>query len=350
MSISPAVRGIPIRTRSGRLSIRLDVRAAVACLIMLVAIIAIGVVGMTSGDYPLTAAEVVDTLLGQGPPGAEFIVLELRLPRLLTALLVGSAFGISGAIMQRLTDNPLGSPDIIGFTAGSATGALIVIVLTNGGMMAVAGGALAGGVVTSILIYLLAFKGGVQGYRLVLIGIGMSAMLYAANDYLITHASLQDAIAAAAWQVGGLNGRGWEHVEPVALALLVLLPFAVYFSHRLSILQMGDDTAKALGVSVESTRLVLVLVSVFLAAIATAAAGPIAFIALAAPQIARRVAGSPAAGTFSSALMGALLLVGSDLAVQRWASDTQLPVGIATGVLGGLYLAWLLAYEWRRRR
>jgi iron complex transport system permease protein len=350
MSVSPSVRGVPIRTRHGRLSIRLDVRASVTCVVLLAAILAIGVVSMTTGDYPLTVPEVIDTLLGQGPPGAEFIVLELRLPRLLAALLVGSAFGISGAIMQRLTDNPLGSPDIIGFTAGSATGALVVIVMTNGGMMAVAGGALAGGVVTSILIYLLAFKGGVQGYRLVLIGIGISAMLYAANEYLITHASLQDAIAAAAWQVGGLNGRGWEHVEPVGWALLALLPFATYFSHRLSILQMGDDTAKALGVSVESTRLVLVMVSVALAAIGTAAAGPIAFVALASPQIARRIAGSPVAGPLSSGLMGALLLVGSDLAVQRLFSDVQLPVGIATGVLGGLYLAWLLAYEWRRRR
>jgi iron complex transport system permease protein len=316
---------------------------------MSVMVLGIAVVTMTTGDYPLTVSEVVGTLLGQGPPGAEFIVLELRLPRLLAALMVGAAFGISGAIMQRLTDNPLGSPDIIGFTMGSATGALTVIVLTDGGMMVVAGGALAGGIVTSILIYLLAFKRGVQGFRLVLIGIGMSAMLYATNQYLITHASLQDAIAAAAWEVGGLNGRGWEHVEPLAWSLLGLLPFAVYFSHRLSILQMGDDTAKALGVRVETTRLVLVAVSVFLAAIGTATAGPIAFVALAAPQIARRLTGSPVAGPLSSGLMGAMLLMASDLAVQRLPSDTQLPVGIATGVIGGVYLAVLLASEFRRR-
>ncbi|SMD24433.1 FecCD family ABC transporter permease [Kibdelosporangium aridum] len=347
MSVNTAVRGRPIRI--SRLSLRLDIRATVTCLIMTAAIIGLGFLSMTTGDYPLTVPEVVDTVLGQGPPGADFIVMELRLPRLLAGLLVGAAFGISGAIMQRLTDNPLGSPDIIGFTAGSATGALSVIVLTDGGMMLTAGGALAGGIVTSILIYLLAYRRGVQGFRLVLIGIGISAMLFAANEYLITHASLQDALAAAAWQVGGLNGRGWEHVEPVAWAMVALLPFAVFFSHRLSILQMGDDAAKALGVRVESTRLVLVMVSVALAAVGTAAAGPIAFVALAAPQIAKRLAGTPSAGPIAAGAMGALLLMTSDFVVQKLFSDTQLPVGIATAVIGGLYLAWLLAREFRRR-
>nr|WP_042183098.1 iron chelate uptake ABC transporter family permease subunit [Kibdelosporangium sp. MJ126-NF4] len=347
MSVGAAVRGRPIRI--ARLSLRLDIRATVTCLVMLALIVVFVFLTMTTGDYPLSVGEVVDTVLGAGPPGAEFIVLELRLPRLLTALLVGGAFGISGALMQRLTDNPLGSPDIIGFTQGSATGALTVIVLTDGGMMATAGGALVGGVSTAFLIYLLAFKGGVQGFRLVLIGIGVSAMLIAANDYLITHASLQDALAATAWQVGGLNGRGWEHVEPVAWSMLVLLPFAVFFSHRLSILQMGDDAAKALGVRVESTRLVLIAVSVVLSAVGTAAAGPIVFVALASPQIARRLTGAPVAGPVAAGLMGALLLLVSDFAVQRLFSQSQLPVGIATATIGGVYLAWLLAREFRRR-
>lgn len=305
---------------------------------------------MTSGDYPLSVSEVWDTLLGQGPPGADFIVMTLRLPRLLTALLVGAAFGLSGAILQRLTSNPLGSPDIIGFTQGSATGALIVIVLTHGGMLAVATGALIGGMATAVVIYLLAFQRGVRGYRLVLIGIGIGAMLIAANQYLITHANLHDAIAAQAWQVGGLNGRGWEHVRPVAWAMAVLVPVATYYCRRLGVLEMGDDAARALGVPVERTRFLLVMTSVALAAVGTAAAGPIGFVALAAPQIARRLAGTASAGPVSSCLTGAVLLMASDLGVQRLFTDVQLPVGIATGVLGGLYLAWLLAHEWRRRR
>jgi iron complex transport system permease protein len=320
-----------------------------ACLALLIGVLAIGALSMTTGDYELTVTEVVKTLFGSGPPGAEFIVLTLRLPRVLTALLVGAAFGISGAILQRLTGNPLGSPDIVGFTTGSASGALMVIVLTDGGMMAVAGGALIGGMITATVIYLLAFTRGVQGFRLILIGIGISAMLVAFNQYLITHASLQDAIAAQAWEVGGLNGRSWEHVVPVSCALAVLLPLAVYYSRRLAMLEMGDDAARALGVPVEKSRLVLVLVSVTLAAVATAAAGPIAFVALASPQIARRIAGTPASGLVSSALMGAFLLMLSDFGVQRAFGDIQLPVGIATGAIGGLYLAWLLAHEWRRR-
>jgi iron complex transport system permease protein len=344
-----AIRGRVLRTRL--FSIRVDGRAALACMALLIGVLAIGVITMTTGDFPLAVSEVVDTLLGQGPPGAEFVVLTLRLPRLLTALLVGAAFGISGAILQRVTSNPLGSPDMIGFTAGSATGALIVIVLTDGGMIQVAGGALAGGIVSAVAIYLLAFKRGVQGFRLVLIGIGISAMLLAFNHYLITRATAQDAVAAQAWQVGGLNGRGWEHVEPVMWAVAVLFPLTAYFSRRPGILEMGDDSAKSLGVPVERTRFALIAISVLLAAIGTAVAGPIAFVALTSPQIARRVAGTPSPGPLSSALMGAFLLMASDLAVQRLFSDVQrLPVGIATGALGGLYLAWLLAHEWRRRR
>ncbi|GAB3873072.1 iron chelate uptake ABC transporter family permease subunit [Kibdelosporangium lantanae] len=336
--------------RNRGFSVRVDTRATVTCVVLLVVAVVIAFISLTTGDYQLTVREVWDTFLGQGPPGADFIVLTLRLPRLLTALLVGAAFAISGAVLQRLTSNPLGSPDVIGFTQGAATGALAVIVLTDGGMAETAGGALVGGIVTSVLIYLLAYQRGVQGYRLVLIGIGVSAMLIAVNHYLITHADLRDAVTAQAWQVGGLNGRGWEHVIPISITLAVLLPVTAYYCRRLGVLEMGDDSARALGVPVERTRLVLVAVSVLLVSIGTAAAGPITFVALAAPQIARRLAGTPSPGPMSAGLTGAVLLMGSDLAVQRLFTTVQLPVGIATGVLGGLYLGWLLAYEWRRRR
>ena len=344
------IRGRVLRTPGGRISVRVDVRTAVVGLLLFGASLAVATVTMTTGDYPVPFADVVKSLLGQGDPGTDFIVTTLRLPRLLTGVLVGMALAVSGALLQSLTRNPLGSPDVIGLTSGSVTGALLVIIVVHGSMLDVAAGALVGGLGTAAAVYGLAFKRGVQGLRLILVGLGLSAMLLSTNYFLITRATLQDAIAAQVWLTGSLNGRRWEHVWAVGLAVAVLLPAALYFGRRLALLGMGDDAAKALGVPVERSRLVLILVSVALAAIATAAAGPIAFVALAAPQVARKLTRSAGPVLLPSALMGALLLIGSDLVTQRLFAPAQLPVGIATGAIGGLYLAWLLAHEWRRGR
>jgi iron complex transport system permease protein len=343
---SHSIRGRVVRSK--RFSFRVADRAVAVCVALLLAVVGLGLVTLTTGDFELTVGEVVKALLGQGDGASDFIVLTLRLPRLLTGVLVGAALAVSGAILQSLSGNPLASPDIIGFVQGSATGAILVIVLVDGSMVQIGGGALVGGVVTSAVVYLLAYKQGVQGFRLILIGIGVSFIMLSINSYLITRASLSDAIAAQAWQVGGLNSRGWDHVQVVGVALAVLLPLALYFGRRLSLLEMGDSAAKGLGVDTERSRLVLIAVSVGLAAVATAAAGPVSFLALAAPQLARRLTGSGGPGLIPAALMGALLLVAGDLAVQRLFSPAQLPVGIATGAIGGLYLIWLLAHEWRK--
>ena len=346
MSAPVKIRGRVVRT--GGVSFRVHDRAVVVCLALLAAVVGIGLVTMTTGDFELTVSDVVKSLVGQGDGASDFIVLTLRLPRLLTGILVGAALAVSGGILQSLSGNPLASPDIIGFTQGAATGAILVIVLVDGSMVQIGAGALVGGVATAVVVYLLAFKQGVQGFRLILIGIGISFIMLSLNKYLITRASLTDAIAAQAWQVGGLNGRGWEHVQVVGAAVAVLLPLALHFGRRLALMEMGDATAKGLGVNAERTRLALIAISVGLAAVATAAAGPVSFLALAAPQLSRRLTGSAGAGLLAAALMGALLLTAGDLAVQRLFSPAQLPVGIATGALGGLYLIWLLAHEWRR--
>ncbi len=342
--------GRVLRSRGGAVSLRFDGRSAAVCVALAVGVFGIGLLSLTTGEYELSFGEVLSTLLGQGASGAEFIVHTLRLPRLLTALLVGAALGASGAVLQRLSGNPLGSPDVIGFTYGSATGALVVIVLLDGSMLQISGGALVGGACCAVLIYLLAYSGGVQGYRFILVGIGISAMALAANSYLITKASLTDALAAQAWLVGSVNGRGWDQVLAVGLAVAVLLPLGMYYSRRLALLELGDEAATGLGVGVERARLVLLGVSVGLAAVATAATGPIWFLALAAPQLARRLTRAAGAGLLPAALLGALLLACGDFAVQRLFDDTQLPVGTATGTLGGLYLIWLLTSEWRRGR
>lgn len=342
------VRGRVVRSAGGRLSFRVDARAVVVGTVLLGVTLVVAVVTMTTGEYSVSVPDVIATLFGRGNPATHFIVTTLRLPRLLTALLVGAALGISGAILQSLSRNPLGSPDFIGFTTGAATGAITVILVFHGGTLDIAAGALAGAIGTFLLVYGLTLRRGAQGFRLILIGVGVNSILLSVNAFLITRVTLDQALDAQGWLVGSLNGRGWEQVVPVSVALLVLLPPTLYFARHLSMLEMGDDRASSLGVRVERSRLVLVITSVALVGLATAAAGPIAFVALAAPQLARRLTRSSGPVLIPAAMMGALVLSASDLVAQRALAPAQLPVGVATAAVGGMYLAWLLVRDWRK--
>jgi iron complex transport system permease protein len=340
---TPRTRGLTLRT--GGLSLRLDVRGAVVGLLLLAVALAMSVVLVGTGDFPMAPADVLRTLAGNGTVAQDFIVHDLRLPRVLVGLLVGAALGLAGAVFQSVSRNPLGSPDVIGFGQGSAAGALAVIVLFQGDPTAVATGAVCGGLLTGVAIYTLAWRQGVHGYRLVLVGVGTSAMLAAVNGYLLTKADLPDATRAVVWLTGSLNGRDWSQVWPLACVCAVLLPVILGQARALRMLEMGDDSAYALGVRVERTRLVLMFAAVLLTASATAAAGPVSFVALVAPQLARRVTRSTGPNLLPAAWMGAALLVTADWSAQRAFGADQLPVGALTGMLGGGYLLWLLVTE-----
>jgi iron-siderophore transport system permease protein len=330
-----------------RAPMRVAPRSIGVAAVLLAALLALLVLSVGTGEFSIPPGEVVETLLGGGDRSTRFVIETLRLPRALTGILVGAALGAAGAIFQSITRNPLGSPDIVGFVQGASAGAVLEIVVLGGGAFAIAAGAVVGGLATAILVYALAYRGGVQGYRLVLIGIGIAAMLVAVTDYLLTRSTLEQAQAANVWLTGSLNGRGWEHVRPVATALAILLPATALLARQLRVLELGDDVARALGVSIERSRLALVFVAVGLTAVATASAGPVVFVALAAPQIARRLTRASGPGVGCAALMGAALLLGADFASERLFGPTQLPVGVLTGVGGGLYLIWLLRREWR---
>ncbi|RIJ71250.1 hypothetical protein D1871_14590 [Nakamurella silvestris] len=352
-STHPRTTGRPARillARSGRVSVAFRSRSLWVCAGLLVTTLVIAVLSLGTGDFVISPSNVLRTLFGDGATKDTFIIHTLRLPRLLTAVLVGIALGIGGTLFQSLSRNPLGSPDIIGFNTGAATGALFVILVFHGTANQTAVGSLIGGVATALLVYVLAITRGVHGYRLILVGIGVAAILTSVNAYLMTRAGLRDAQGAMVWLTGSLNGRSWEHVRPITLALVLLVPVALWLGRDLRFLELGDDTAGALGLKAERTRLLAVLVGVGLTALATASAGPIGFIALSAPQVARRLTGVPGPNVVPSALTGAVLLAAADLAAQRIFAPTQLPVGVMTGAIGGVYLAWLLSREWRKRR
>jgi len=329
----------------GGLSLRLDVRAVVVVALLLVVALAASVLLIGTGEFGIPAGDVLKTLAGDGNPSQEFIVNELRLPRVLVGLLVGAALGLGGALFQAISRNPLGSPDVLGLGQGATAGALVMIVLFSGTATQVTLGALAGGLVTGIGIYVLAWKRGVHGYRLVLVGIGMSAIVTAINGYLMTRADIVDAARAVVWMTGSLNGRDWAQVWPLLALCAVLVPLVLANGRALRLMEMGDDVSYSLGVRVERVRMLLMVAAVLLTAAATAAAGPVSFVALTAPQLARRLTRSPGPNLLPSLCMGAALLVGADWVSQRVFGADQLPVGVVTGVLGGVYLLWLLVTE-----
>lgn len=331
--------------RFGSYSLRWRPRVAFLCAAISGVCLALAMVLLGTGTLSFTPGEVLGALVGGGTdPIAERVILGLRLPRVLTAVFVGSSLGMAGAIFQSISRNPLGSPDIIGFTTGAATGAIVQIILFDAGPLAVSAAAVTSGMATAAAVFLLALKGhATGGYRLVLVGIGVGATLTGVNTVLLVAGDLDRAVSAQVWLAGSLTARSWSHAVPAATALVLILPIALRYGRRLSLIEMGDDTAIQLGVSVERTRLVMVMTAVALTATATAAAGPVAFVALAAPQLARRLSRSPDVPLAAGATMGAALLLLADLIGQRFPLNIYMPIGLTTGLVGGLYLLWLLA-------
>lgn len=359
MTVSEQVRTVAGRrgVRVGRLSWVLRPRVVAVVVVGLAALLLVMAVNIGRGDFPLGVGDVLRVLFGGGQRIQRFIVMELRLPRSLTGALVGAALGLSGAITQSIARNPLASPDMLGVTYGAGAGAVAMVLLGGSaggisGSIALVGlpiAGLLGGLLTAAAVYLLAWRRGVENYRLLLVGIGISAVMSNLTSWLLTVGDVNDTGRAMVWLTGSLNGRGWEEVEPVGLALSTLVPVALLGSRVLGALQLGDETARGLGVRIEVGRATLLLIAMVLAAVATAAAGPVAFVALATPQIALRLCRTPQPPLAASAVLGAVLTVAADL-LGRTAFGIELPVGVVTGALGAPFLMYLLLRRYREVR
>jgi iron complex transport system permease protein len=293
------------------------------------------------GESFVPPSEVLKVIFGQ-PSSSELVVGTLRLPRMVLGLLVGVAFGISGALIQTVARNPLASPDIIGVSQGA--GALTVGAMTFGvtSYTALPYLSVIGGVTAAALVYVFAWRGGLHAGRFVLIGIGFAIALRSVTTLFITKGDILVAQQAQVWMTGSLNGRGWDEAAPLGLVLLVLLPAVLWAAYAQRTVSMDDDTAVALGVRLGRVRLGLVLIGVILASVATGAAGPVDFVALLAPQIARRMTRTAQIPLLCSALTGAVIVVLADLLARVALSPTELPVGVLTAAVGAPYLIWLL--------
>ena len=335
-----------MRVALGRVQVFVEKRTALLALALCLAAAALAVYSVASGTINYSLAEVTSALALRGEDKTELVIWSIRLPRAVAAIAVGMALGAAGSVFQSISRNALGSPDVIGFTTGAATGAVLQIVLYNKGAVATALSAVAFGVVTAVIVYLLSRnRGSTGGYRLVLIGIGVSAMLSALNTLLLAWGDLDLAVKARIWLSGSLNAREWNDVYPALIALVICLPMLIYYSRPLNILEMGDDQAKQLGVNTERLRLIVMILGVLLTSVAVAAAGPIAFIALAAPQIVSRITGAARVQVVCSGLFGAVLLLAADMISRNLPTSYAVPVGLTTGVIGGFYLLWILTRQ-----
>lgn len=326
--------------------------------------IALALVSLSVGTTKLPVVDVLQSLLGGGDGSTRLIVLELRLPRVATGLLVGIAFAVSGALLQTLSRNALASPDIVGVNSGASAAAVTVIVLAGTGGGNISGiaarvgiplAAIIGGLAATAIVGVLSIQRGViDAGRIVLIGVGVAAAANSLVAWLLVIGDVTDAGRAAAWLAGSLNARTWSDALPVGLAVLLLVPAAVAFNRDLDALVLGDDVASALGVRVSRVRVALLVIATVLAAMATAGAGPIAFVALVAPQIAQRLAKTERPPLLSTALLGALFVTAADLVARNGLEVLQvgpyeLPVGVVTAAAGAPYLLHLIGRQQKGR-
>ncbi|MEV7723397.1 iron chelate uptake ABC transporter family permease subunit [Streptomyces sp. NPDC087917] len=339
--------------RLGRVSFVWRPRMVCVTLLLAAASFLLFCLSIAVGDFPLGLSRVIATVFGMGERVDEFVVMDLRMPRALAGLVVGIALGLSGAITQSIARNPLASPDILGITGGAGAVAVFLVTVSGGTATAVVtsvglpAAALAGGLGTGLLVYFLAWRRGVDGFRLILIGIAVSAAMEAITSWLLVSADIRDVARAQAWLVGSLDGRSWHEVSVALWGTLVLIAVVAGAAFQFKPMHFGDDVAAGLGVRYSMVRAVMLLCAVLLAGLAVSAAGPVPFVAMVAPQVAMRLTKSPTPPLAASAAVGALLLIGSDL-VARTALPITLPVGVVTAAIGGPFLIYLLVRANRR--
>lgn len=325
-----------------------DRRRALAMGGLLVAVPMVALYALTVGSSDLSVADTAAALTGAGADGAVFVVRGLRLPRILVAVGAGAGLGASGTLLQGLLRNPLGSPDVMGVTAGASLGAVLAIGAEVPPLL-LPGVAAAGAAIATVTLHLLTTRAGAGGARLVLAGIGIHAAASAATVLAVARLPVGRLGAAEVWLAGSLHARNWTHVTALAIALTVGMPAAFALIRRLGLLELGDDVAVGAGVPITRSRIQLLAAATVLAGAAVAVTGPIGFVALGAPHIARRLVGHAGAATLATAaLVGALLLVLADLIGQRLFHPTPVAAGVITAVIGAPYLLWLL-HRWGRR-
>ncbi|AGI88707.1 iron ABC transporter permease [Streptomyces albidoflavus] len=330
---------VPVRV--GPASLLVPVRAVATGAVLAGVLAVVCVAYLSVGESFVAPGSVVDVLLGRPSPDT-LVVGELRLPRMVAGLYVGAAFGIAGALIQTVARNPLASPDLIGVSQGASAATVAALTFGVTSYTVLPWISVGGGLLAALLVHLFAWRGGLQATRFVLVGVGFAVALRALTTLFLTKGDQTVAQQAQVWMSGSLNGRAWPEAALVGWTLLAALPALVWAARAQRTVTLDDATATSLGARLGRARLGLVLVGVVLASVATGAAGPVDFVALLAPQIARRLARTAQIPLVCSALAGAVTVVAADLLARRLFAPTELPVGVLTAAVGAPYLIWLL--------
>ncbi|MEO3780047.1 iron ABC transporter permease [Micromonospora sp. B11E3] len=340
---APAGRWL-LRVGPVRVPVRRRPLLVAAALVVLLAVA--GVLSLALGTPYVAPADVLRALSGAGTP-YDLVVLDLRLPRLVLAAAAGAAFGVAGTLIQSVARNPLASPDVIGITQGAGLAATVA--LTSGAAaVLVAPAALLGGLAAAAVVLALGARHGLAAQRFVLAGVAVAFALRALIEVVMLTADPIDGLRAQVWLIGTLAGKGWAEAAWIAGTLVVLLPVLLWAGWALNSSSLDDDTARGIGVRPVARRVGLAGTGVLAAAMVTAQVGAVDFVALVAPQLARRLVRAERPPLLCSALLGALLLVLADLAGRRLLAPTQLPAGVLTAAIGGPYLMFLLLRGRRR--
>ncbi|UYQ78758.1 iron chelate uptake ABC transporter family permease subunit [Glutamicibacter sp. JL.03c] len=336
-----------MKLQLGRWTWRVDRASAMVAALLAVAALLTGFISLALGDIRVPFDQLLPALLGNSERRYDVVVRDWRLTRVLLALVFGFALGISGALFQSLTRNPLGSPDVIGFSSGAYTVALALMLFTTASAEQIAMGSILGGLLAAAMVFIIANREGTSGFRLIVVGIGVGAMLASANTFMLLAAQRQVAMSAAVWGSGSLNSVSNTVLGPSMVGIALFSAMAILLQRQARILECGDALATSLGVNTSLLRVAMVIAGVGLVAVTTAAAGPIAFVALVAPQISARLTRRAELDLVPAGCLGALLLVLADTVARVAFMPVQLPVGIVTVCLGGMYLIWLLIRESR---
>ena len=322
---------------------RRSVLASAGLGVLCAAAVAMSVV-LSAGH--LSAGESLSALFGSGTRGAVLLVREYRMPRIVAGILAGAALGAAGCLTQALARNRLATPDVLGINEGATLAVLLSVTGSSTGMIGAWWFGPIGAVLAAGMVLLAAGDLGTRGYRVLITGIGISTLLTALTDLMLSRMQIAHAGAVYAWSIGSLSGRGYTVAVPVALALALLLPLALLTGRHLAVLRFDPDTAASLGIGVRRAGLAVLLIAVGLAGVGVGVGGPIAFVALAAPIVAGRLSGEVRVPVVTAALCGAVLVVLAD-AVGRSAGPTELPVGVVTSIFGGPFLLWAVLSERR---
>lgn len=332
----------------GRWSVLITPRHVFVGLMLLVLSLAVAVAALRLGKFPVSTQEAIDALQGQGRKIVQVVVVKWKLPRIVLGLVAGLALGVAGAVFQTITRNPLGSPDLIGFSTGAQTGILVSVLLLPGSMLSASLASFIGGAAVGTVTYLVSLRGGFTGLRFILVGIAISSMLVSVNRWLLVRVDDDEGLGALKAITGTLGAARWPVVAPTFLAIGVTVALILLFSRHLQVLALGEQVATILGSPTRRAGAVLILLGTVLVAVVTMAAGPIGFVALVAPHLARLLTGSPQSPLLVSGLTGSLLMVGADLLSQLVLES--MPVSVVTNAVGGLYLMVALTVAARGRR